>query len=55
MDFNLMSFDEMLAAGKNFPKIGDFSPEELDFLEEVFFANPNRYGFFGKKNQPSNN
>jgi len=51
-NFNLMSFDEMLTAGKNFPKIGEFTPDELDFLEEVFFANPNRYGFFGKKISP---
>ncbi len=51
-NFNLMSFDEMLTAGKNFPKISKFTPEELDFLEEVFFANPNRYGFFGKKISP---
>lgn len=48
-NFNLMSFDEMLQAGRNFPRIGAFSTEELNFLEEVFFANPTRYGFFGKK------
>ncbi len=48
-NFNLMSFDEMLQAGKTFPKIGEFKPDELNFLEEIFFANPNRYGFFGKK------
>jgi hypothetical protein len=48
-NFNLMSFDEMLVAGKAFPKIGEFKADELNFLEEIFFANPNRYGFFGKK------
>ncbi len=48
-NFNLMSFDEMLQAGRNFPAIGRFTPEELNFLEEVFFANPHRYGFFGEK------
>ena len=48
-NFNLMSFDEMLRAGRTFPAIGEFTAEELNFLEEVFFANPNRYGFFGKK------
>lgn len=51
-NFNLMSFDEMLQAGRNFSRIGAFTPEELNFLEEVFFANPNRYGFFGKKISP---
>lgn len=48
-NFNLMSFDEMLMSGRNFTEIGRFEPDELNFLEEVFFANPNRYGFFGKK------
>ncbi len=48
-NFNLMSFDEMLQSGRNFSYIGAFGPEELNFLEEVFFANPSRYGFFGKK------
>lgn len=48
-NFNLMSFDEMLRSGRNFSRIGEFTDEELNFLEEVFFANPNRYGFFGKK------
>lgn len=51
-NFNLMSFDEMLRGARNFPRIGKFTPEELNFLEEVFFANPNRYGFFGKKISP---
>ncbi len=48
-NFNLMSFDEMLQAGRNFPEIGAFAADELNFLEEIFFANPTRYGFFGKK------
>lgn len=48
-NFNLMSFDEMLQAGKNFSRIGAFERDELEFLEEIFFANPHRYGFFGKK------
>lgn len=48
-NFNLMSLDEMIKAGRNFPKIGAFQADELNFIEEIFFANPNRYGFFGKK------
>lgn len=48
-NFNLTSFDSMLKFGKNFAEIGAFEADELNFLEEVFFANPNRYGFFGKK------
>ena len=48
-NFNLMSFDEMLSSGRNFSAIGEFEADELNFLEEIFFANPHRYGFFGKK------
>lgn len=48
-NFNLMSLDEMIKAGRAFPQIGKFEADELNFLEEIFFANPNRYGFFGKK------
>lgn len=48
-NFNLMSFDEMLQHGRNFSQIGKFEADELNFLEEIFFANPHRYGFFGKK------
>jgi len=48
-NFNLMSFDEMLQSGRNFSRIGAFEADELNFLEEIFFANPHRYGFFGKK------
>lgn len=48
-NFNLLSFDDMLKHGRNFSKIGAFTADELNFIEEVFFANPNRYGFFGKK------
>lgn len=48
-NFNLISFDNMLQYGRNYSEIGAFEADELNFLEEVFFANPNRYGFFGKK------
>ena len=48
-NFNLMSFDELLSNGRNFPAIGKFEADELNFLEEIFFANPHRHGFFGKK------
>ena len=48
-NFNLMGFDDMLRAGRNFPFIAEFEADELKFLEEIFFANPNRYGFFGEK------
>lgn len=48
-NFNLLAFDEMLQFGKDFPRIGPFESDELKFIEEIFFANPNRYGFYGEK------
>ena len=48
-NFNLLSFDKMLSFARNFPDIGEFTRDELDFLEELFFADAKRYGFFGDK------
>ncbi len=48
-NFNLLSFDKMLSFARNFPDIGEFTRDELDFLEELFFADATRYGFFGDK------
>ena len=48
-NFNLISFDEMLRYANNHPRIGRFEQDELSFVEEVFFTDPSRYGFFGNK------
>ena len=48
-NFNLLSFDKMLALSRSFPAVGAFPVAELDFLEELFFADAARYGFFGEK------
>ncbi len=47
--FNVVSFDELLRYGRRYSAIGRFSPAELGFLEEIFFADAERYGFFGDK------
>lgn len=47
--FNLMGFDEMLAFGRNIPQIGEFSPLEKSFLEELFHTDARTYGFFGER------
>ena len=44
-----MSFDNMLQHGREFSQIGKLEADELGFIVEVFFANPRRYGLFGKK------
>lgn len=48
-NFNLLSFDQALKYGRNFSQVGEFSREEQAFLEELFFANAQNYGFFGDK------
>jgi D-alanyl-D-alanine carboxypeptidase len=48
-NFNLVSFDDLLKAGARYSKIGMFTPEELDFIEEVFFFDARKYGFYGDK------
>jgi hypothetical protein len=48
-NFNVVSFDEMLKHSKRYDSIGAFTAEELAFLEEIFFDNAEKYGFFGEK------
>lgn len=48
-NFNLVSFDTALKVAKMHSHIGAFSPEELAFMEEIFYADPTPYGFYGKK------
>jgi len=52
-NFHLLSFDDGLAIARNYSKVGSFSREELDFLEMSFYADSEKYGFWGEK--PINN
>jgi hypothetical protein len=47
--FNIISFDAVLLTAKNNPRIGEFSKNELELLDKLFYDNPNKYGFFGTK------
>ncbi len=47
--FNLLGFDNLLRYGRRYSKIGRFSRQELDFLEEIFAADATDYGFYGDK------
>ena len=47
--FNLVSFDDLLRYAIRYEDIGAFAPAELEFLEEIFHADAERYGFYGKK------
>jgi zinc D-Ala-D-Ala carboxypeptidase len=48
-NYNLLGFDEMLFFARNYESIGAFEPAELNFLDEIFSADANEYGFFGEK------
>jgi hypothetical protein len=47
--FNLIAFDDVLKAGAQMPRIGLFTAEELAFIEEIFFFDARKYGFYGEK------
>lgn len=52
-NFNILSYDNMLKIAARVSKIGRFTPRELDFIEEVFYADPSRHGFYGKRTMPT--
>jgi D-alanyl-D-alanine carboxypeptidase len=47
--FNLISFDELLKSAANMSQIGLFTAEEMTFIEEIFFYDARKYGFYGEK------
>ncbi len=47
--FNLVGFDNLLRYGRRYSAIGRFQQQELDFLEEMFYAAATDYGFYGDK------
>lgn len=48
-NFNLLSFDDALKIGKNYPRVGAFTPAEIAYIEEIFYTDPVIYGFYGKR------
>ncbi|MAC45315.1 D-alanyl-D-alanine carboxypeptidase family protein [Oceanospirillum beijerinckii] len=51
-NFNLINFDQMIKYGRNFSQVGEFTKTELDFLEQLFFVDAGKYGFYGEKVLP---
>ena len=47
--FNIINYEDALKVARRYSKIGAFTKEEVDFLEELFYANAANYGFFGEK------
>ncbi len=48
-NFNIIGFDEMITIGKRYSNVGEFTKEELDFMEKIFYADPTIQGFYGQK------
>jgi hypothetical protein len=47
--FNVVSFDEALKLAHNHSSIGEFTKEELDLIEKLFYESASKYGFYGEK------
>jgi hypothetical protein len=47
--YNLVSFDQALVYSKRFSDIGEFTQDELNFIEKIFFTKASDYGFLGTK------
>ncbi len=52
-NFNILSFDDMLKVASRYSKIGAFTHSELAFIEEIFYADPSKYGFYGARTVPT--
>ncbi len=48
-NFNIVSFRDALFYARNYSKIGTFTKAELSLVDELFYENPNEYGFYGVK------
>jgi hypothetical protein len=48
-NFNILSFDSALSYARNYSRIGAFTKDELNLLDRLFYENPSKYGFYGKK------
>ena len=48
-NYNILNFTDGLALARNYSRIGEFTKQELGFMELTFYADGQRYGFLGQK------
>ncbi|VAY87557.1 D-alanyl-D-alanine carboxypeptidase [hydrothermal vent metagenome] len=48
-NFNLVSFNNALFYGRNYPYIGKFTKLELKLIDKLFYESPREYGFHGNR------
>jgi zinc D-Ala-D-Ala carboxypeptidase len=50
VQFNTISFDEMLKVASRCKK--PLTPQEVGYIETIFYGDPRRYGFYGERTVP---
>ncbi|MDD2829026.1 MAG: M15 family metallopeptidase [Sulfuricurvum sp.] len=50
VQFNILSFDELLKTAVRCKK--PLTPQEVQFIESIFYGDPRRYGFYGERTVP---
>ena len=48
-NFNILNFPDAIALARNYSDVGEFTKQELSFMESVFYEDGQRYGFMGQK------
>lgn len=48
-NFNILNFTDALALSRNYSRVGEFTKQELQFMELTFYEDGQRYGFLGQK------
>lgn len=48
-NFSLLDFDTASKYAASYSRVGEFTKEEKEFLESVFYTNAKNYGFYGEK------
>lgn len=48
-NYNVISFDDVINTARWSSNIGDFTSDELAFMEYIFYYNPEEHGFYGER------
>ncbi len=48
-NFQMLSFDNGLKIAQKYSQVGKFYKAEINFMEKIFYAEAQHYGFFGQK------
>lgn len=48
-NFNILNFNDGLSLARNYSRVGEFTKQELQFMELTFYEDGQLYGFLGQK------